>query len=77
MLKIQKSREFCQAVLDIVITQQITYIEGVLQICEEWEILPESVGNLIDAPIKERLEAEFGDIHMLRQKPSLEKLFVK
>ena len=75
-LKIHKSSEFCTDVLNKVIAEEITYIESVLAVCDDWEILPESVGSLIDEPIKERLAAEFSDINLLPEVPSLEALFI-
>jgi len=48
-------------------------IDAILEICEKYEIEPESVSKLVTKPLRERLKAEFEDRNMIKggRKPRL------
>lgn len=41
-------------------------IDAILELCEKYEVEPESVAKLVSKPIKERLKAEFEQRNMLK-----------
>ena len=53
---------FEKAIVKIVSEKEIPYVEAVLEYCENNEVDPTHIKNLITPKIKEKLEDEFDDL---------------
>lgn len=62
-------RVFSSQIEEKVLFKNYTYIDAVLELCQEHNIEPDTVKKLISAPIRERLETEGQEINIL-PKPS-------
>ena len=47
---------------------RLTYIESILQICDDRQIDPLDIGKLIDKPLKQKIEAEAMRSNLLKEK---------
>ena len=65
MFEMNSKKKFCIAVQDLVLRKKITYLDSVIQVCEEWEIEPELAAKFLDEPIIDRIEQEAIDLHYL------------
>ena len=50
------------------------YLEVILDLCEKYEIEPESAAKLLSKPIREKLKIEFETLNMVRGKRKTSKL---
>lgn len=48
-----------------VINSKLTYIEAILECCEQMNLEPETAGKFLNPPLKEKLAVEFEDINLL------------
>ena len=64
-MKVIKSSDFNELVLGYV-RSGLTYMESVLQICEDRNIEPEDVKSLVKGVLLDKLEAEANSLNMLK-----------
>lgn len=67
MLKLNKSDQFCNRIIEYVQEHETGYIEASLAICDEFEVDPSSVKTMISQPIKEKIEIEAVELNFLKQ----------
>lgn len=48
----------------------LTYMEAVIQVCEDKSLEPEDVKSLIKGPVKDKIEAEAMRLNMLKGAPT-------
>ena len=60
--------KFAEEIEDIVWDLDIPYIEAVLLYCERKGLQPEETKKLISKPLKEKLELEYSNKNMLKDK---------
>ena len=58
-------KRFLKLVQDKVAETKMAYMDAVLQICEERDLDPIDVGNLIGPVLKEKIEAEAIDLNLI------------
>jgi len=56
---------FCKHVERRVRTAKYTYMEAILEVCEEHGIEPDSIASLLSQPIKEKIQQEAEDLNLL------------
>ena len=66
MTKIMKNSEFGELVQVVVDDHEMTYINAVLQVCEDNGFDPADVGGLIPKYIQDKIEKEAIDLRMLK-----------
>jgi hypothetical protein len=65
-------QKFLGMVESLVNTEQLTYMEAILHICDERGIDPLDIGKLISPHLKEKVEVEAMQKNMIPQVNSLE-----
>jgi hypothetical protein len=50
------------------------YLEAIMELCEKYEIEPQSAAKLLSKPIREKLKNEFESLNMIRGKRKSNKL---
>jgi len=63
---ILNKKKFAKMVEDVVHEKRIGYIDAVLHICQQREIDPLDVGNLITPQIKDKIQAEAVATNMMK-----------
>jgi hypothetical protein len=63
---ILNKKKFAKMVEDIVHEKRIGYMDAVLHICQQREIDPLDVGNLITPQIKDKIQAEAVAANMMK-----------
>ena len=54
-----KKEEFCILVMERVeASDDGSYMEAILEVCELWDIEPDACGGMLTQPIKEKVKAE-------------------
>jgi hypothetical protein len=53
----------------------LTYVEALMQVCEEHEIEPEDISKMIDGPLKVKIEAESVQRNRIKGKKPLNTLY--
>lgn len=72
MLKdILTKQKLIEMVETLVISENMTYMEAILHICEEREIDPLDIGKLVSPHLKEKIEVEAMSKNMIPQVNSL------
>lgn len=72
MLKdILTKQKLIEMVETLVISENMTYMEAILHICEEREIDPLDIGKLVSPHLKEKIEVEAMNKNMIPQVNSL------
>jgi hypothetical protein len=61
----QQKKHFCRMIEERVINSKLTYIEAILECCEQMNLEPETAGKFLNPPLKEKLAVEFEDINLL------------
>jgi hypothetical protein len=64
-------QKFLELIDSLVSTEKLTYMEAILQICEEREIDPLDIGKLITPHLKEKIEVEAMQKNMIPKVNSL------
>jgi len=54
---------------------ELTYLEAIMQVCEDHEIDPEDIGKLIDGPLKEKIESESVQLNRMKGMKPLNTLY--
>ena len=63
--------QFSQLVEKAVHEKRLTYIEAIINICEENSLEPEDVGKYVTSIIKDKLEAEARSLNFLPKQNTL------
>lgn len=63
--------QFSLHIEQLAVQQKISYIEAILQYCEENSLEPGDVAKFINKPLKDKIENDFRDLNMLPQVPTL------
>ncbi len=63
--KYEDKQKFSNEVESYIRKNEVSYIEAVLEVCNQQEIEPEVAAKLLTQPIIEKLEAEGRDFNML------------
>lgn len=58
-------KKFAMMVEDHVMNLKISYMDAILQICEDRELDPADVGKLVSPVIKDKLEAECIELRLI------------
>lgn len=72
-----KLNNFEDRVLFFVSEKGMTYIDAVLEYCNENELEPEYIKNIMTAPIRQKLEREYQALHFLPKNDDEELPFVE
>lgn len=59
---------FSERIETIHLSTELSFIESTLKACEEYNIDPSMVNNLINEQVKKKIENEAMDIHLLPRK---------
>ena len=59
----------------LVRADDLTYVEALMQVSEEYEIEPEDIGKMIDGPLKIKMEAESVQLNRIKGKKPLNTLY--
>lgn len=62
---------FNKTIENLVFKKKFSYIDAVLEACEEFKVEPDAVSNILSAPIKENLEVEGQQLNILPKKNKL------
>jgi len=62
--------EFIKQIENLVIVDDIGYIDAVINACEEYEIEPKAAAKFLTKPIIEKLEEEAREYHLLSKNTS-------
>lgn len=71
MIKVLTKEEFTKKVLKTITTKNCEPLEAVLLMSEEYGIEVESAAKLIDKSLKEMIESDARNMHLLKKKDSL------
>jgi hypothetical protein len=67
----RSSSEFSQFIEKRATENGGTYVDTILEFCEENNLEPNDVSNLISKSLKDKLEVDFGSRGMLKRTPSI------
>lgn len=59
----------------LVRADDLTYVEALMQVCEEYDIEPEDIGKMIDGPLKIKMEAESVQLNRIKGEKPLNTLY--
>jgi replication initiation and membrane attachment protein DnaB len=59
------ANEFSMHIEKLAIEREITFIEAILEFCEEHSIEPDDVSNMINQSLRNKLELNFQDLNYL------------
>ena len=59
-------KRFEKMVEETVLTQNLSYMDSILKICEDIRIDPEDIGKFISPTIKGKIEAEAIELNMMK-----------
>jgi hypothetical protein len=62
---------FNKHIEDYVFKKKLSYVEAVLESCTDFNVEPDSISNILSAPIKERLEVEGQELNIIPRKNKL------
>jgi|TARA_B100000497_G_scaffold84146_1_gene93797 hypothetical protein len=65
VLKVKSSKEFTGDIENIAKESGMSYIECIVQYCEEKDLDIESVSNLVGPLLKEKIQYEAENLHMI------------
>lgn len=65
MLKVKSSKEFTKEIEKLATTSDITYIDAIVQYCQDKDLDIESVSGLISPILKEKLQYEAENLNMI------------
>jgi len=66
-------KECLDEIRNYVLEHNCTFIDACLEWCEKHDVEPELIAQVIDRPMKEKLEAEGQELHLLpRKSPGLD-----
>jgi len=66
-----QSQEFNKRILSIVEKDSLTFMEATLEACEEFDIEPDSIGNLLSPVIKDKIKADAAKLNYIPRSASL------
>lgn len=69
--KFRSSNEFSLHIEEKVIKEKLTYMEAVIQYCEEVDIDIEAIANLINQSLKEKIKIEAEDNNYMKKRAKL------
>jgi len=69
--KFRSSNEFSLHIEDKVLKEKLTYMEAVIQYCEEVDIDIEAIANLINQSLKEKIKIEAEDNNYMKKRAKL------
>jgi hypothetical protein len=64
--KILTKKKFAKLIEEKVISAKISYIDAVIEVCNDRDLDPGDVGKLISPIIKDKIEAEAVSLNMIR-----------
>ena len=67
----KNSNEFSQFIEQTALNNKQTYVDTIIEFCEENSLEPSDLTNLISKSLKDKLEVDFGSRGMLKKAPSL------
>ena len=65
MLKVRSSKEFTKEIEKLATTSDMTYIDAIVQYCQDKDLDIESVSGLISPILKEKLQYEAENLNMI------------
>lgn len=65
MLKVKSSKEFTKEIEKLTTTSDMTYIDAIVQYCQDKDLDIESVSGLISPILKEKLQYEAENLNMI------------
>jgi hypothetical protein len=69
--KFRSSNEFSLHIEEKVLKEKLTYMEAVIQYCEEVDIDIEAIANLINQSLKEKIKIEAEDNNYMKKRAKL------
>jgi len=63
--------QFSLHIEQLATTGKLSYVDAIIQYCEENSLEPSDVAKFINKPLKDKIENDFRELHMLPQVPSL------
>ena len=70
-LKIKTSMKFMEDIESLVQRTKMTYIDAVLHHCEQNNLEPETAGQLIGGKLKQQIQEEAEDLHLVKRSAKL------
>ena len=67
----KNSNEFSQFIEQTALNNKQTYVDTIIEFCEQNSLEPSDLANLISKSLKDKLEVDFGSRGMLKKSPSL------
>lgn len=67
--KSSRADNFEKAIIKIVTEKNMPYIDAILEYCEDNEVDPEYVKNLMTEDIKQKIEDEYESLNMFSKDP--------
>ena len=65
-LKINNSMKFMENIEELVQRTNMTYIDAVLHYCEENNLEPETAGQLVGGKLKQQIQEEAEELHLVK-----------
>lgn len=65
LLKVKSSKEFTKEIEKLATTSDMTYIDAIVQYCQDKDLDIESVSGLISPILKEKLQYEAENLNMI------------
>ena len=66
-VKLNNSMKFMAAIEEIVQKKKMTYIDAIVEYCEEYKMEPEVAGHLVGGKLKQQVQEEAEDLHLIKK----------
>ena len=66
-VKLNNSMKFMAAIEELVQKKKMTYIDAIVEYCEEYKMEPEVSGHLVCGNLKQQVQEEAEDLHLIKK----------
>ena len=67
----KSANEFSQHIQNLALDEGITYMQALLQYCDENDLEPDEIAKSVSRNLKDQLEVEFAEMGLLSISPTL------
>ena len=66
-VKLNNSMKFMASIEEIVQAKNMTYIDAIIEYCDENKMEPEVAGKLVGGKLKQNVQEEAEDLHLIKR----------
>ena len=66
-VKLNNSMKFMASIEEIVQIKKMTYIDAIMEYCDENKMEPEVAGNLVGGKLKQKIQEEAEELHLIKK----------